>query len=83
MNRYGKITQERKDKTLISLPQVKDATNKIKELADVRTQSMEDVDTVLRVYHTGITSGEFSIGESDKLDKLLKKHRQSSLPRAV
>ncbi|GJJ08275.1 mitochondrial Homoaconitase [Clathrus columnatus] len=57
---------------------IKDATNKIKELADVRTQSMEDVDTVLRVYHTGIVNGDFLVGESDKLDKLLQRHRQSS-----
>lgn len=59
--------------------QVKDATNKIKELADVRTQSMEDVDTVLRVYHTGITNGDFSVGESEKFDKLLQRHRESSI----
>jgi len=39
---------------------------------------MEDVDTVLRVYHSGITSGEFSVGETDKLDKLLQRHRQNS-----
>lgn len=40
---------------------------------------MEDVDTVLRVYHSGIASGELSIGESEKLDRLLQKHRQSSM----
>lgn len=33
----------------LSDDQVKDVTAKIKELADVRTQSMDDVDTVLRV----------------------------------
>jgi len=38
--------------------QVKDATAKIKELADVRTQSMEDVDMILRIYHTAIKTGE-------------------------
>ncbi|KAG8701125.1 Saccharopine dehydrogenase [Ceratobasidium sp. 428] len=58
--------------------QVKDATAKIKELADVRTQSMEDVDTVLRVYHSGITSGALNVGEPEKLDQLLRKHRDSS-----
>lgn len=58
--------------------QIKDATNKIKELADVRTQSMEDVDTVLRVYHSGIASGELNIGESKKLDRLLQMHRENS-----
>jgi homocitrate synthase len=54
--------------------QIKDATAKIKELADVRTQSMEDVDTVLRVYHSGIVSGQLSVGESHILDKLLEQH---------
>lgn len=33
----------------LSDDQIKDVTAKIKELADVRTQSMDDVDTVLRV----------------------------------
>lgn len=61
--------------------QIKDATAKIKELADVRTQSMEDVDTVLRVYHSGITSGEMNVGDSHILDRLLEKHREVSLPR--
>ncbi|KAG9073786.1 Homocitrate synthase isozyme [Ceratobasidium sp. UAMH 11750] len=59
--------------------QIKDATAKIKELADVRTQSMEDVDTVLRVYHSGIVSGVLNVGEPEKLDQLLRKHRDSSV----
>ncbi|KDN50682.1 Homocitrate synthase, mitochondrial, partial [Rhizoctonia solani AG-8 WAC10335] len=59
--------------------QIKDATAKIKELADVRTQSMEDVDTVLRVYHSGIVSGILNVGEPEKLDQLLRKHRDSSV----
>lgn len=66
--------------------QVKDATAKIKELADVRTQSMEDVDMVLRVYHSGIHSGELVIGQSKRLDELLQRHRNNSidsLPTAV
>ena len=53
--------------------QVKDATAKIKELADVRTQSMEDVDMILRIYHTHIHSGALKIGQSAVLDKLLEK----------
>lgn len=57
--------------------QIKDATAKIKELADVRTQSMEDVDTVLRVYHSGIVSGKLNVGEPHILDKLLEEHRAS------
>lgn len=63
---------------MLILPQIKDATAKIKELADVRPQSMEDVDTVLRVYHTGIKSGELVVGESKIFDKLLSRHRESS-----
>nr|ACZ80657.1 putative homocitrate synthase [Cryptococcus depauperatus] len=57
--------------------QVKDATAKIKELADVRTQSMEDVDMILRIYHTGIHSGDLKVGQSAVLDKLLEKHMAS------
>lgn len=60
--------------------QVKDATAKIKELADVRTQSMEDVDTVLRVYHSGVVSGELEVGDRQTFEKLLRKHRDSSPP---
>ena len=58
--------------------QVKDATAKIKELADVRTQSMEDVDTVLRVYHSGVVSGELELGDRQMFDRLLQRHRESS-----
>ncbi|KAI5479898.1 homocitrate synthase [Pseudohyphozyma bogoriensis] len=54
--------------------QVKDVTAKIKELADVRTQSMDDVDTVLRVYHRGIKSGHLKLREREVLDKLLADH---------
>ncbi|KIS02271.1 homocitrate synthase, mitochondrial [Cryptococcus deuterogattii 2001/935-1] len=57
--------------------QVKDATAKIKELADVRTQSMEDVDMILRIYHTGIQSGDLKVGQSAVLDRLLEKHMPS------
>ena len=56
--------------------QVKDVTAKIKELADVRTQSMDDVDTLLRVYHSGIQSGELAVGQKEALDRLLRKHRE-------
>jgi homocitrate synthase len=58
--------------------QVKDATAKIKELADVRTQSMDDVDSLLRVYHSGIHSGELEVGQRDALDRLLRRHREQS-----
>lgn len=57
---------------------MKDATAKIKELADVRTQSMDDVDSLLRVYHSGIQSGELAVGQKEALDALLKKHRHPS-----
>jgi len=62
--------------------QVKDATAKIKELADVRTQSMDDVDSLLRIYHSGIQSGELAVGQKEALDRLLKKHRDQAHGRA-
>jgi homocitrate synthase len=48
----------------------------------VRTQSMEDVDTVLRVYHTAIHSGELGLGQSKRLDELLQRHREASVSAA-
>lgn len=62
----------------LSDDQVKDATAKIKELADVRTQSMEDVDMILRIYHTSIKSGALKVGQSAVLDKLLEKVSRAS-----
>ncbi|KAH0833254.1 HMGL-like-domain-containing protein [Lanmaoa asiatica] len=59
--------------------EIKDATAKIKELADVRTQSMDDVDSLLRVYHSGIQSGELAVGQKEALDRLLRRHREGSL----
>jgi len=55
--------------------EIKDATAKIKELADVRTQSMDDVDSLLRIYHSGIQSGELAVGQKEALDSLLRRHR--------
>lgn len=57
--------------------QIKDATAKIKELADVRTQSMEDVDIILRVYHTAFQQGKLKIGQPEVLDRLLEEHHES------
>jgi homocitrate synthase len=57
--------------------QIKDATAKIKELADVRTQTMEDVDTILRVYHTAVMEGKLRIGQPEILDRLLEEHHAS------
>ena len=63
--------------------QIKDATAKIKELADVRTQSMDDVDSLLRVYHSGIQSGELEVGQHEALDRLLRRHRDEAAGRAT
>jgi homocitrate synthase len=63
-------------------PQIKDATAKIKELADVRTQSMDDVDSLLRIYHSGIQSGELAVGQKEALDRLLHKHKQRAIANA-
>jgi isopropylmalate/homocitrate/citramalate synthase len=59
--------------------QVKDATAKIKELADTRTQSMDDVDRILRIYHTAVNSGELKVGDQEVLQELLDK---VSVPRS-
>lgn len=37
---------------------------------------MDDVDTLLRVYHSGIQSGELAVGQKEALDRLLRKHRE-------
>ena len=42
---------------------------------------MEDVDTVLRVYHTAILNGDMMVGERAVFDRLLERHRESSMPR--
>ncbi len=64
---------------LILFLQIKDVTAKIKELADVRTQSLDDVDTILRVYHSGIQSGKLMVGQKEALDRLLRAHREASI----
>jgi len=51
--------------------QIKDVTAKIKNLADVRRQSIEDVDMILRVYHRGVTTGELRLRQHHVLDKLI------------
>jgi len=60
--------------------EIKDVTAKIKTLADVKTQSMEDVDSVLRVYHSAIKSGEIAIGQHGKFDELLAEHLDTNEP---
>lgn len=42
----------------------------------MRTQSMDDVDSLLRIYHSGIQSGELAVGQKEALDRLLKKHKE-------
>jgi len=53
--------------------QIKEITQRIKNLADVRSQSMEDVDSLLRVYHRHVQSGH-EIGDKKALDTLIEKH---------
>ena len=48
----------------------------------MRTQSLDDVDTILRVYHSGIQSGELEVGQKEALDRLLQQHREASAVRA-
>ena len=38
---------------------------------------MEDVDVLLRVYHTAIKTGALEIGDHDKLDELLERAQLS------
>lgn len=42
---------------------------------------MDDVDTLLRVYHSGIQSGELAVGQAEALNRLLERHRENSLVR--
>ena len=44
---------------------------------------MDDVDSLLRVYHSGIQSGELAVGQKEALDRLLRKHREQALNREV
>ena len=37
---------------------------------------MDDVDSLLRVYHAGIQSGELAVGQKEALDRLLVAHRE-------
>lgn len=59
----------------LSDEQVKDVTAKLKALADVRTQTNEDVDVLLRIYHKAIKAGTLNIGEHSALDALLEQHK--------
>lgn len=37
---------------------------------------MDDVDSLLRVYHSGIESGELEVGQTEALERLLRRHRE-------
>ncbi|KDN45962.1 homocitrate synthase [Tilletiaria anomala UBC 951] len=54
--------------------QIKDATAKVKAMADVRDQTMEDVDTILRVYHRGLQGGH-DVSHPAVFNKLLDQHK--------
>ncbi|POY74491.1 hypothetical protein BMF94_2251 [Rhodotorula taiwanensis] len=58
--------------------EVKDVTNKIKAMADLRTQSMSDVDTILRVFHRGIKSGKLGLRQPAVFDALLAEHKSEA-----
>lgn len=62
--------------------QVKEITVRIKNMGDVRQQSIEDVDAILRVYHRKITDGDLQLGEVQKLDKIIEQHISSPKPDA-
>jgi len=39
---------------------------------------MDDVDSLLRVYHSGIQTGELAVGQREALDRLLRQHREAA-----
>jgi len=43
---------------------------------------MDDVDALLRIYHSGIQSGELAVGQKEAFDRLLKRHRSEAHGRA-
>lgn len=57
--------------------QVKEITVRIKNMGDVRQQSIEDVDSILRVYHRQIQQGDLKLGDTKKLDQLIEDHISS------
>ena len=61
--------------------QIKAATNRIKVMADIKDQTMEDVDAVLHVFNRAIQSGQ-DVGRDAVFDKLLEQHN-ASRPEAI
>ena len=41
------------------------------------------MDSLLRIYHSGIQSGELAVGQKDALDSLLRRHREEKEERAL
>ncbi|KAK0547760.1 homocitrate synthase lys21 [Tilletia horrida] len=56
--------------------QAKQVTERIKAMADVKDQSIEDVDVILRVFHQGVTSGVENVHHEEVFQKLLKEHQE-------
>ena len=53
--------------------QVKAATNRIKVMADIKDQTMEDVDAVLHVFHRAIKNGQ-DVGHDSTFNRLFQQH---------
>ncbi|KAK4056754.1 homocitrate synthase lys21 [Microbotryomycetes sp. JL221] len=62
----------------LSDDQVKDVTAKLKELADHSKQGIEQVDTVLRVYHKHIHAGSLKLRQPKVFDELLEQHKSAN-----
>jgi homocitrate synthase len=61
--------------------EIKDATAKVKAMADLRDQSMEDVDSILRVYHSGLQEGH-DVTKPAVFQQLLEQHKAAAAPSA-
>lgn len=62
--------------------EIKDATAKVKAMADVRAQSIEDVDSILRVYHRGLKGGH-DVTQHEVFQQLLDEHHAAAAPAAT
>ncbi|BGP55719.1 hypothetical protein JCM8202_005716 [Rhodotorula sphaerocarpa] len=62
----------------LSDDQIKDVTERIKAMADVKTQSLDDVDTVLRVYHQAASAGHLKLRQAEIFDRLLAEHKSEA-----
>ena len=56
--------------------QIKAATNRIKVMADIKDQTMEDVDSVLHVFHRAIKNGQ-DVSHDALFDKLFEQHTRT------